>query len=331
MNRFLSGSLGAAGLALLAAPALAHAVLERTQASPNQSYRGVVQISHGCAGRPTVRVRVTIPEGVVGAKAMPKPGWQLATVKGPYARAYPFYHGEIREGVREITWSGGSLPDDQFDEFVFQARISDAFAPGATVYFPVRQDCDEGAQDWREIPAAGQSARDLEAPAPGLRIVAAAAQAAPAAAAAAQGAAAQAPVRAGDLTIEAPWMRATPGGAKVAGGYVRVTNTGREPDRLVAAAIPLAGRGEVHQMSMDNGVMRMAPVEAGLVIKPGETVALKPGGYHLMFMDLKGPVRAGESVDGTLTFARAGTVAVRFQVGAVGAAAPDAAGEPHNH
>lgn len=308
----------------LAAPALAHAVLAVTQASPNQTYRGVVQIGHGCEGKATTGITVTIPEGVIAAKPMPKAGWQLATVKGAYARPYASHHGAITEGVKEIAWTGGSLADDLYDEFVFQARLTDAVAPGGTVYFPVRQQCDGAVVDWREVPASGQSARDLKSPAPGVRIVAAA-NTAPAAAAPAG------PVKAGDLTIEQPWIRATPGGAKVAGGYLQVTNTGTEPDRLVAASIPLAGRGEVHQMAMDKGVAKMAPVEAGLVIKPGETVTLKPGGYHLMFLDLKGPVKAGDTLEGSLTFARAGTVPVRFSVGAIGASAPEAAGGHQHH
>ncbi len=314
----------AAALSLAAAPALAHAVLAVTQASPNQTYRGVVQIGHGCDGRATKSVTVTIPEGVIAAKPMPKAGWELATAKGPYARAYPSYHGTVAEGVKTITWTG-ALPDDQYDEFVFQARLTDAVAPGGTVYFPVRQDCDGAVADWREIPAAGQSARDLKSPAPGVRIVAAA-TAAPAAAPAAS----PATIKAGDLAITAPWIRATPGGAKVAGGYLEVTNTGKEPDRLLSASIPLAARGEVHQMAMDKGVAKMAPVEGGLVVKPGETVALKPGGYHLMFLDLKGPAKAGETLEGTLTFERAGTVPVRFAVGAIGASAPEAGGHHHH-
>ncbi|KMO44349.1 copper chaperone [Methylobacterium tarhaniae] len=316
----------AAALSLVAAPALAHAVLAVTQASPNQTYRGVVQIGHGCDGKATTGLTVTIPEGVIAAKPMPKAGWQLTTVKGAYARPYPSHHGAVSEGVKEIAWRGGSLPDDQYDEFVFQARLTDAVAPGGTVYFPVRQECDGAVVDWREVPAPGQSARDLKSPAPGVRIVAAAA-AAPAGAAPAGSAS----IKAGDLTVTAPWIRATPGGAKVAGGYLQVTNTGKEPDRLVSASIPLAARGEVHQMAMDKGVAKMAPVEAGLVIKPGETVVLKPGGYHLMFMDLTGPVKAGDTLDGTLTFARAGTVPVRFAVGAIGAAAPEAGGGHQHH
>lgn len=319
----------AAALSLVAAPALAHAVLAVTQANTNQTYRGVVQIGHGCDGRATKSVTVTIPEGVIAAKPMPKAGWALATAKGAYARPYPSYHGTVTEGVKTITWTG-ALPDDQYDEFVFQAGLTDAVAPGGTVYFPVRQECDGAVADWREVPAAGQSSRDLTSPAPGVRIVAAAA-AAPVAAAAGTAPAASATVRAGDLAITAPWIRATPGGAKVAGGYLEVTNTGKEPDRLLSASIPLAARGEVHQMSMDKGVAKMAPVEGGLVIKPGETVALKPGGYHLMFLDLKGPAKAGDTLDGTLTFERAGTVPVRFAVGAIGASAPEAGGGHHHH
>ena len=310
-----------AGLALLlavslGAPASAHALLERKEAVPNAAYRGVVQIMHGCDGRPTTRVSVTIPEGVTGAKPMPKPGWTIATGRSAYAKSYPSFHGPVSEGVTTITWSGGSLPDDQVDEFTFLARISDDLAPGATIHFPVEQECQEGGYRWNEIPAPGQDARALKSPAPAVRIVAAnpaTAEAKPALSAAAS-----------LLAIEAPWMRATPGGAKVAGGYVTLRNTGPEPDRLIGAAIPGAGRGEIHSMTTENGVMRMAPVPGGLALAPGATVALRPGGYHLMFLDLKDGLKAGETVVGTLTFERAGTVPVTFTVAPIGAQAPAA-------
>ncbi|MGU3359572.1 DUF1775 domain-containing protein [Methylobacterium sp. M6A4_1b] len=329
MNRIPRAELFAGlALTLSATAALAHATLERKEASPNAGYRGVVQITHGCDGQPTNRVSVTIPEGVIGAKPMPKPGWTVTTEKGAYARAYPYYHGDIREGVKAITWTGGSLPDDQVDEFTFLARVSDAFPPGSTVYFPVEQDCATGQYRWREIPAAGQDAHALKSPAPGVRIVAAASGPARTEASS---------VQAGGLSIETPWMRATPGGAKVAGGYVRVTNTGAQPDRLVGAAIPLAGRTSIHSMSMEGGVMKMAPVEGGLVIKPGETVELKPGGLHIMFEDLVSGPKAGETIQGTLRFERAGTVPVSFSVAPIGAmkpgapaAAPSAPGN-HDH
>ena len=332
-------------LPLLSGAASAHAVLERKEASPNAPYRGVVQVMHGCDGQPTTRVSVSIPEGVTGAKPMPKPGWTLATTKSAYSKPYPSFHGTVSEGVTTITWSGGSLPDDQVDEFVFFARVSDAFEPGATIYFPVEQDCTEGRYRWSEVPAEGQDARALRTPAPAVRIVAARTNAAPVtapqAAPAAAPAKADAETRAGALAIETPWLRATPGGAKVAGGYVTVRNTGAEPDRLTGATLARAGRGEIHAMSTENGVMKMAPVEGGLPIAPGGSVALKPGGLHLMFLDLTDGLRAGETVPGTLTFERAGAVPVSFTVAPIGAqgpaaqapgaAAPEAGGHAHHH
>ncbi|MCJ2063768.1 DUF1775 domain-containing protein [Methylobacterium sp. J-088] len=300
------------GLGLVASAAQAHAVLERKQASPGASYRGVVQIMHGCDGKPTIKVSVSIPEGLIGAKPMPKPGWTLATTRGAYAKTYTTHHGTAAEGVTAITWSGGSLPDDQVDEFTFLAQVADTFEPGATIYVPVQQDCSEGSHSWSEIPKPGQDAHDLKAAAPAFRIVQAA-QAAPVQAA---------PIKAGDLTIETPWLRATPNGAKVAGGYVRITNTGSTPDVLTGAAVPFAKSGDIHSMSMEGGVMKMAPVSEGLTIKPGETVELKPGGYHLMFEGLTGAPKAGDTVAGTLTFQRAGTVPVTFSVAPIGAAAP---------
>jgi len=306
------------GLGLVASAAQAHAVLERKQASPGSTYRGVVQIMHGCDGKPTTKVSVSIPEGLIGAKPMPKPGWTLATNRGAYAKTYTTHHGTASEGVKSITWSGGSLPDDEVDEFTFLAQVADTFEPGATIYVPVQQDCTEGGYSWSDIPKPGQDAHDLKAAAPAFRIVQAA-QAAPAQAAS---------IKAGDLTIETPWLRATPNGAKVAGGYVRITNTGSTPDVLTGAAVPFAKSGDIHSMSMEGGVMKMAPVSEGLTIKPGETVELKPGGYHLMFEGLTGAPKAGETVAGTLTFQRAGTVPVTFSVAPIGAAAP---GGQHQH
>lgn len=141
------------------------------------------------------------------------------------------------------------------------------------------------------------------------------------------------PITAGTLRIETPWMRATPGGAKVAGGYVRVTNTGTQADRLTGAAITTAGRGAIHSMTMAGNVMKMAAVPDGLPIAPGQTLELKPGGLHLMFEDLKSAPKVGEPVSGTLTFERAGTVPVTFSVAPIGATSPNATapGAPAAH
>ncbi|MGJ3262960.1 MAG: copper chaperone PCu(A)C [Salinarimonas sp.] len=127
---------------------------------------------------------------------------------------------------------------------------------------------------------------------------------------------------AGDIRVETPWSRATPGAAPVAGGYLTIVNTGSEPDRLVGGSAEIAERFEVHSMETVDGVARMAPVEGGLEIPPGASVALAPGGYHVMFMGLRRPLAEGESFEGTLVFERAGEVPVTFAVGALGSRMP---------
>jgi copper(I)-binding protein len=144
----------------------------------------------------------------------------------------------------------------------------------------------------------------------------------------AQGAAAET-YKAGSLVIAGPWSRATPGGAQVAGGYLTITNTGSASDRLTGVALSVAASGEVHESTSSDGVARMRPVEGGLEIKPGATVELKPGGYHVMFMRLKQPLKEGERVPGTLTFEKAGTVPVTFAVRGLGA--QRAAPAEHRH
>lgn len=124
--------------------------------------------------------------------------------------------------------------------------------------------------------------------------------------------------KSGDLELVHPWSRETPEGAKVAAGYVRIVNHGSEADRLVAVSGEIAGRTEIHEMAVDDkGVMTMRPVD-GVAIPPGGEVALAPGGYHIMFLDLKDARRKGESFSGSLTFEKAGTVEVEFSVDAMG-------------
>jgi len=126
-------------------------------------------------------------------------------------------------------------------------------------------------------------------------------------------------ITAGSLKISAPWARATPKGASIGGGYMKITNTGSAPDRLVGGASDVSSRFEVHEMSMDNGVMKMRPVGQGIEIKPGETVEFKPGGYHVMFVGLKNGLEKGQHVKATLEFEKAGKVDVDFTVEGIGA------------
>lgn len=129
-------------------------------------------------------------------------------------------------------------------------------------------------------------------------------------------------VKAGGLVITQAWSRATPGGAKVGGGYLTIENKGTAPDRLLGGSSDVSAKVQVHQMSMNNGVMTMRPVDGGLVIEPGKTVKLTPGGLHLMLLDLKGPLKQGQKLPITLDFEKAGKVSVVFDVGSIGAMGP---------
>lgn len=123
----------------------------------------------------------------------------------------------------------------------------------------------------------------------------------------------------GDLKLTAPWARATPKGAQVGGGYLSITNTGNAADRLIGGSTEVSAKFEVHEMSMSGGVMKMRSLAAGLEIKPGETVELKPGGYHVMFVGLKQPLMQGQPFKATLVFEKAGRVEVSFDVRSIGA------------
>jgi copper(I)-binding protein len=129
-------------------------------------------------------------------------------------------------------------------------------------------------------------------------------------------------VRAGDLVISQAWSRATPGGAKIAGGYLTIENKGSGPDRLVGGSADIADKIQIHEMAMNNGVMTMRPLDKGLTIEPGKTVKLAPGGYHLMLFDLKSPLKQGDQLPVTLEFEKAGKVKLLLDVQGLGAQAP---------
>lgn len=173
MTKTKLAALGAAALLVAASvPALAHVTLEAPQAAAGSTYKAVLRVPHGCAGAATLKVRVQIPEGFIGVKPMPKAGWNLDIVKGKYEHGYDLHGGKVTEGVKELSWTG-NLPDDYYEEFVFRGTLTEAFTTGATVYFPVVQECEGGkAERWIEVPADGKSADDYESPAPGVEIVA---------------------------------------------------------------------------------------------------------------------------------------------------------------
>ena len=122
----------------------------------------------------------------------------------------------------------------------------------------------------------------------------------------------------GDLQIDHPWARATPGAITTGAAYLAVTATGTAPDRLIAAETPRAARAELHAHIMDGDVMRMRQVSA-IEINPGEPAVLKPGGLHIMLIGLTAPLREKERVPLTLTFEKAGKIEVQIAVEAAGA------------
>lgn len=296
MKHFL---LAASAALLLSLPASAHVTLEKSEANAGQTYKGVLRVGHGCDGSPTTSFSVDVPDGLALVRPMPKAGWQLTTETGAYSKPVTAHGKTYESGVTKITWSGGRLQDGEYDEFIFVGQLRDDVS--GPLYLPVVQLCEKGEWRWVEKPQAGQSAR---APAPILRVAQAQTQS-------------QSAIR-----VEQVWSRATPNGASVGAGYLRITNTGTTADRLMSGATEIANRIEVHEMAMDNGVMKMRGLSNGLVVPPSGSVELKPGGYHLMIMGLKQPLKEGTSFSGTLTFEKAGQVPVTFSVVGMGAPAP---------
>ncbi len=282
----------------------AHATLENGEAVSGSSYKAVIRIAHGCSGSPTLSLKVKIPDGMINVKPMPKSGWTLATVKAPYTQPYENHGKMISEGVSEITWSGGKLFDEHYDEFVFRGSVSSRVLAGKTLYVPVTQDCEAGQAAWVETPTEGADYKSLKFPAPFIKVTAIKNTAI---------------VKIGDLAITQPWSREVPSGAKTAGGYMTIKNEGTVSDKLISVETPYASSTEIHEMSNANNIMTMRKLETGLEIKPGETVAFISGSYHIMFVGVKTPAKAGSRFPATFTFEKAGRVDVNFNVQALNA------------
>jgi len=126
----------------------------------------------------------------------------------------------------------------------------------------------------------------------------------------------------GSIAVENAWSRASPSGIKVAAGYLAIINDGEAPDRLLSANAPFASATEIHQTSMEDGMMRMRPVRGGVPIPAKSRVMLEPNSYHLMFTGLTEPLHQGDAVPATLTFEHAGTVSITINVLGIGAQGP---------
>jgi len=163
---FARAAVIAAAFTAFAAPAFAHATLEVQEAQIGATYKAVLRVPHGCGTEATNVVRVQIPEGFYNVKPMPKAGWTLETVTGPYAQAYDNHGTQLTEGVKEIVWKDGNLPNEWYDEFVFRGTFAGSLQPGK-FYFPAIQECANGEEAWIDV----TGDENAEMPAPSLDLV----------------------------------------------------------------------------------------------------------------------------------------------------------------
>jgi uncharacterized protein YcnI len=151
-----------------ALPAAAHVTIDPPQAAPHAYVRAALRVPHGCGDAATTRITVRLPEGLAGTRPMPKPGWTLVLTPREGAPA-PTSHGAVRD-LGTITWEGGCLPNEHYDEFVLRFRVPNT--PDTTLWFAVRQECEGGAVvDWAEIPTEGRRLSDYPHPAASMRLV----------------------------------------------------------------------------------------------------------------------------------------------------------------
>jgi copper(I)-binding protein/uncharacterized protein YcnI len=345
MSRFLLAGTALATLFLAAAvpAASAHVVADPGLAQPGSYFRTALRVGHGCDGQATTAIRVQFPAGIVSASPQAKTGWQIAIERRKLEKPVAGAHGKMTDSeIGAISWSRGILPADQFDDFGLVMVIPQT--PGAKLWLPVEQTCTDSTVHWDQIPAAGQSPHALPHPAALIQVAdssgtpmqmqmdhaqmdhskmdhgsmdhskmdmgamkmdsgmskdaAAAALAKPAA-------------TVGDIAIAAPFARATP--VKVGGAFMLLKNGGKADDKLVKAASPVAEHVEIHEHVMEGGAMRMRPVD-GVSVPAGGTAELQPGGYHVMLIGLKHPLKEGDHFPLTLTFEKAGTVTIQVPV-----------------
>ena len=280
--------LGAATMATWTFPTAvhAHAVLTEQTALAGSYYKGAVRIGHGCEGSATSGVKLFIPSGFEGAKPQPKTGWSLKITKAKLAEPYQSHGKTVSEDVVAMEWVASSkdaaLPDGAFDEFAFMTKLPEKIGP---VWLRVLQTCEKGQNDWAEIPAAGTSTKGMKYPAALLTLKAEGTAGAPAGNA--------------NVAVSDAWVRPTVAGQKATGAFLKLV--AKDNSKLLSVSTPIAGVAEIHEMKMEGNVMKMAPIPF-LDLPAGQVVELKPGGFHVMLMDLKSPLEKGAKVPVTLKF-----------------------------
>ncbi|MDQ8002641.1 MAG: copper chaperone PCu(A)C [Pseudomonadota bacterium] len=286
-----------AALALLtgAAASLAHVVLQPGPAVAGSTYEAAFKVGHACKdARSTTGLTVRLPRGFVLQDVPTRTGWKVDI---------------DRSGTGAVRWTADTpaqaLPGDRKSEFLLRGTLPAAPGP---LYFAVLQTCDVGSADWAQLPT-GAAGEKLPFPAARLNVVAP-----------------------GSALVDASgvWVRAAVPGQSGTGGFM--TLAAGAPLKLVGVATPAAGVAEVHEMKMEGDTMRMRAVPA-LALPARQAVELKPGGYHLMLMDLKQPIAAGNVIPLTLSFEDAAGAKSTLVVQAPVLAAPagGAGGEGHKH
>ena len=293
-------TLAACAMLTGVAAASAHVTLPPGGATVGSDYNAAFRVGHACEGaKATTGLAVRLPKGFVLSDAQARKGWKLDVQKGGTG------------GDGEVRWTAekpeNALPGSERAEFVLRGKVP--AAPG-TLWFKVLQTCDVGVADWAEVPASGSSTKGLKSPAAKLEVVA-------------QGVA--------TVDVRDGWVRQSVPGQSVTGAFMKLTApTGM---KLVGISTPAAGIAEVHEMKMEGDTMKMRELTGGLDLPAGQTVELKPGGYHVMMMDLKGPLAKGASVPMTLKFEDAKGVKTALDL-ALPVGAPegaDGAGPAHQH
>ena len=283
----------------LCAAANAHVSLQQGQAEAGSRYQAVLRVGHGCDGAATTALTVRIPAGFTQIEPVARPGWTLSSRAG------------------EVTWTAAeqaALPDGQRAEFAIAGSLPQRAGP---LWFKVRQTCGKASIDWSQLPAQGTDTAGLKTPAVLLQVLStpdmAQLRALP--------------------KVEGAWVRSMVAGQQSTGGYM--TLTASEPMQLIGITTPAADTAEVHQMKMEGDIMKMRAVPQ-LDLPAGQAVELKPGGYHIMLMELKQPLASGMTVPMTLLLRNAKGVDSKLQLklpvaAQAPGASPAAAAPAHKH
>jgi len=297
-STFTIKTVAACAMLTSAAAALAHVTLPPGGATVGSDYNAAFRVGHACEGaKATTGLAVRLPKGFVLSDAQARKGWKLDVQKST--------------GDGEVRWTAetpqDALPGSERTEFVLRGKVPGTPGP---LWFKVLQTCDVGSVDWAEVPASGNSTAGLKSPAAKLEVVA-------------QGVA--------TVDVRDGWVRPSVPGQSGTGAFMKLAApTGT---KLVGISTPAAGVAEVHEMKMEGDTMKMRELTGGLDLPAGQTVELKPGGYHVMMMDLKGPLAKGTTVPMTLKFEDAKGVKtaleLKLPVGAPEGA--DAGGAAHQH